>query len=33
MALKMVTELQLLWSTETVLNVFDYLIQLKHLQR
>jgi len=26
MALKMVTELQLLWSIETILSVFDYLI-------
>ena len=27
MALKKVTELQLLWSIETILSVFDYLIQ------
>jgi len=27
MALKKVTELLLLWSIETVLSVFDYLIQ------
>jgi len=27
MALKKVTELQLLWSIETILCVFDYLIQ------
>jgi len=28
MALKKVTELLLLWSIETTLNVFDYLMQL-----
>ena len=33
MALKKVTELQLMWSIETILSVFDYLIQQEFSER